>query len=158
MTAVGRPAIEKAFGWKDWSACSNGQNCFKVGTAAMAMVGTNAGVFDGGYGIYPGGGLGAACWVFLYKDSKGWHYLNAGCAQNPGYVPGSAALGAHIFVTGCANFRDAASLSGKVLGCLANGTIVDVNSAPVYTDGHIWWHLAGRGWMAHDFLCQVCKT
>jgi hypothetical protein len=27
------------------------------------------------------------------------------------------------------------------------------DSAPVYADGHIWWHLgAFEGWMAHDFL------
>ena len=32
------------------------------------MVGTDAGVLNGGYGQYPGGGLGAACWVFLYRD------------------------------------------------------------------------------------------
>jgi hypothetical protein len=43
-------------------------------------------------------------------------------------------------------------LTAKVLGCLGNGTLVDVDSAPVYRDKHIWWHLAGRGWMAHDFL------
>jgi hypothetical protein len=30
--------------------------------------------------------------------------------------------------------------------------VVDVDSAPLYTDGKIWWHLSGKGWMAHDFL------
>jgi hypothetical protein len=157
MVAVGAPAVEKALGYKDWSACSNGENCFKVGTAASSLVGTNAGVFDGGYGIYPQGGLGAGCWVFLYQDSNGWHYLNSGCAQNPGFVPGSADSGTHVFVTGCANFRSAPGLSSNVLGCLGNGTKVGVDSAPVYADGHIWWHLAGHGWMAHDFLCEVCR-
>ncbi|OLE50502.1 MAG: hypothetical protein AUI36_19285 [Cyanobacteria bacterium 13_1_40CM_2_61_4] len=36
--------------------------------------------------------------------------------------------------------------------CATRGTVVDVDSAPVYLDGHIWWHLSGRGWMAHEFL------
>jgi hypothetical protein len=157
MTAVGAPAIERALGMKDWSVCSNGENCFRAGTSASAMVGSNAAVFDGGFGVFPGGGLGAACWVFLSKDSSGWHYVNSGCAQNPGFVPGSFDSGAHVFVTGCANFRDVAALSGKVLGCLGNGTVVGVDSAPVYQDGHIWWHLAGRGWMAHDYLCEICR-
>jgi hypothetical protein len=157
MKAVGAPAIEKSLGMKDWSACSNGQSCFKAGTLTAAMVGSNAAVFDGGFGLFPGGGGGAACWVFLSKDSSAWHYVNSGCAQNPGLVPGSFDSGAHVSVTGCANFRDAATLSSKILGCLGNGTVVGVDSAPVYQDGHIWWHLAGRGWMAHDYLCQICR-
>jgi hypothetical protein len=158
MLAAGAPAIEKALGMKDWSVCSNGQACFKAGPAAAAMVGTNAAVFDGEYGLYPGGGLGAACWVFVYHDTSGWHYLNSGCAQNPGFVPGSSDTGTHVFVTGCANFRATPALTGKVLGCLGNRTIVNVDSAPVYQDGHIWWHLTGRGWMAHDYLCEICRT
>ncbi len=157
MIAAGSPGVEKALGMKDWSVCSNGQTCFKASIAGAAMVGTNAGVFDGGYGLYPGGGLGAACWVFVYADSSGWHYLNSGCAQNDGFVPGSSDTGAHVFVTGCANFRATPGLTGKVLGCLGNGTVVNVDTAPEYQDGHIWWHLTGRGWMAHDFLCEICR-
>lgn len=159
MVAAGSPGIERSLGYKDWSACSNGEYCFKAaGTANGAMIGTNAGVFDGGYGLYPAGGLGAACWVFVYLDSAGWHYLNSGCAQNPGGVPGSADVGAHVYVSGCANVRDTPSMSGKVLGCLGNGTVVNVDGGPVYQDAHMWWHLTGRGWMAHDFLCEVCRV
>jgi hypothetical protein len=158
IIAAGAPAVEKSLGIKDWSVCSNGQTCFKVGTAAEAMVGTNAGVFDGGYGMFPLDNLGAACWVFVYQDAKGWHYLNSGCAQNDGFVPGSSDTGTHVFVTGCANYRTAPALSATVLGCLGNRTIVNVDSAPVYQDGHIWWHLTGYGWMAHDFLCEICRV
>lgn len=158
MIAAGAPGVEKALGMKDWSVCSNGQTCFKASTASAAMVGTNAGVFDGGFGLYPGGGLGAACWVFVYSDSLGWHYLNSGCAQNDGFVPGSSDTGAHVYVTGCANVRATPGLTGKVLGCLGNRTSVNVDSAPVYQDGHIWWHLTGRGWMAHDYLCEICRV
>jgi hypothetical protein len=150
MIAVGKPAIEADYGWPDWSACVNGQMCYEVGSPSRAMVGTNAGTFYGIYGQYPGGGLGSPCWVFLFADSGGWHYVNAGCAQASGYVPGP---GDRVFVNpGCANVRDVPGLSGKVLACLNSGTTVDVDSAPTYLDGHIWWHLAGHGWMAHDFL------
>lgn len=150
MIAVGRPAIEADYGWRDWSVCVNGEQCFEVGSPSRAMVGTNAGTFYGIDGQYPGGGLGSGCWVFLYEDSGGWHYVNAGCAQAQGYVPGPAD---RVFVTpGCAHVRDAPGLSSRVLDCLGNGTNVNVDSAPIYLDGHIWWHLAGHGWMAHDFL------
>jgi hypothetical protein len=149
MVAVGAPAVERDFGWKDWNACSNGDLCFKTGAITGSMIGTDAGSFTGGDGKYPDGGLGSACWVFLYRDAGGWHYVNAGCFQNPGYVPG---VGVHVFVTGCANVRSAPGTSAAVVGCLANGTIADVDSAPVYKDAHIWWHLAGQGWMAHEFL------
>src|SRR5690348_12855583 len=90
MSAIGAPAIEKALGYKDWSVCSAGENCFRVNPEPSGMVGTDAGVLNGGFGQYPGGGLGAPCWVFLYKDSGGWHFLNFACAQNAGYTPGSA--------------------------------------------------------------------
>src|SRR5882762_4670092 len=116
MTAAGAPAIEKALGVKDWSICSNGENCYKVRPEPSGMVGTDAGVLNGGYGQYPGGGLGAACWVFLYRDSGGWHFLNFACAQNPGFTPGSADTGTHVFVSGCANYRTAPSLTATVLG------------------------------------------
>ena len=158
MTAAALPPVEKALGYKDWSVCSTGQNCFKASGASSAMMGTNAGVFDAGYGLYPEGGLGAACWVFVYKDSSGWHLLNFGCAQNAGFVPGSADTGSHVFVSGCANYRVSPSLAAKVLDCLANGTVINVDSAPVYQDGHVWWHLTDRGWMAHDYLCEICRV
>jgi hypothetical protein len=158
MTAAGAPPIEKALGYKDWSLCSNGENCYRVAPEPSGMVGTDAGVLNGGFGQYPGGGLGAACWVFLYRDSGGWHFLNFACAQNPGFTPGSADTGTHVFVSGCANYRTSPSLTAKVLGCLANGAVVNVDSAPVYAEAHIWWHLTGRGWMAHDYLCEICRV
>jgi len=158
MSTAGAPAIEKALGYNDWSVCSNGENCYRVSPEPSGMVGTDAGVLNGGYGQYPGGGLGAACWVFLYRDSGGWHFLNYACAQNPGFTPGSADTGTHVFVSGCANYRTSPSLTAKALGCLANGTVVNVDSAPVYAEVHVWWHLTGRGWMAHDYLCEICKV
>jgi hypothetical protein len=149
MIAVGRPAAEQELGLKDISACSGNDTCFRVGNPSRAMVGTDAGTFYGQAGSASGTGGGASCWVFLYHDASGWHYVNARCTQGTGSIPGPQD---RVWVTGCANVRETPGLGGRVLACLPNGTLVDVDSAPIYTDGHIWWHLAGRGWMAHDFL------
>lgn len=158
MSSAGAPVIEKALGYKDWSACSNGENCFRIAPEPSGMIGTSAGVLNGSYGQFPGGGLGAACWLFLYSDSTGWHVLNFACAQNPGYTPGSAGTGTHVYVSGCANYRSAPSLSAQVLGCLGNRTVVNVDGGPTYAEGHVWWHLTSRGWMAHDYLCEICRV
>ncbi len=155
MIAVGRPAIEAAFKWRDWANCQNGEQCFKVSDPPRVMIGTNAGTFTGSDGQFPGGGYGSACVAFLFVDSSGWHYVNGSCFQDGGGVPG---IGDRVYVTGCANVRDAPGLSSKVVGCLSNGTAVDVDSSPTFQDGHIWWHLAGHGWMAHDFLVDPAST
>src|SRR4029077_1014480 len=42
MTAAGAPAIEKALGYKDWSVCSNGENCYRTSPEPSGMVGTNS--------------------------------------------------------------------------------------------------------------------
>jgi hypothetical protein len=154
MLAVGSAGILADWGYKDWPQCSTGQNCFKVSDPPQVMVGTNAGVYSGGYGVYPGGGLGAACSVFLSKDLSGaWHYATSACYQNSGYVPGPED---HVSVSsGCANVRSSPGLSSKLVACLTNYTQVDVDSAPVFVDSYIWWHLAGRGWMANDFLIAL---
>lgn len=155
LLAVGRPGIEAQFGWPDWAGCQSGQQCFKVSDPARVMVGTNAGTFTGSDGQFPGGGYGSFCVGFLDLDSSGWHYVNGSCSQQAGGIPG---ISDRVFVSGCANVRSAPGLSSSVIGCLANGTPVDVDSAPTYLDGHIWWHLAGRGWMAHDFLVDPAST
>jgi hypothetical protein len=130
MIAVGQPAAQ------------HDQPGFQVGNPSRAMVGTNAGTF---YGTNSGTG----CFVFLYQDATGWHYVNVRCAQATGYIPGPQDS---VKVSGCANVHAEPSLGSPVIACLANGTIVDVDSAPTYADGHIWWHLAGRGWMVHENL------
>lgn len=155
MIAIGRPGIEAELGFKDASSCAGSDVCFAVGKPSRAMVGTNAGTFYGNE-VNSNGSPGADCWAFLYEDSGGWHYVNGRCVISEGYTPGT---GDRVFVTGCANVRDAPGLSSHVIGCLGNGTVVDVDSAPTYLDGYIWWHLANRGWMAHDFLVapKLCQ-
>lgn len=150
MLAAGRPAVEAKYGLKPIASCRNGDNCFMVGNPLGAIVGTNAGVFGGSIGQYPTGSLGCIAIVFLRYDSTGWHYVDSACYQNPGGVPGPFD---HVSVaSGCANVRTSPSLSATVLACLRAQTEVAVDSAPVYADSHIWWHLAGRGWMVHDYL------
>ena len=148
MIAAGKSAAEFDLHAVDAKSCSGSQTCFVVGSPSRAMVGSNAGTFYAQVGGASGGG-GAACFVFLYDDAAGWHYVNVRCAQATGDIPGPQDL---VKVSGCANVRDAPGLSSHVVACLSNGTVVDVDSAPIYVDGHIWWHLSGRGWMAHEFL------
>lgn len=153
MIAVGRPAAEAELGLPDPSRCSATQLCFQVSNPSLAMVGTNAGTFSGDmFCKTPCGG--SPCRVFLFQDASGWHYVNARCAGNTGFMPGT---GDEVFVSSCANVRNAPALSAPVVVCLKAGSPVDVDSAPVYADGHIWWHLACRGWMAHDFLVAPLK-
>jgi len=149
MIAAGKAAFEKAYGLKDVSACRSGDDCFAVSKPSQATVGTNAGWFHGDEHRSPTGG-DSGCWIYLYRDAGGWHYLNGRCAQVTGYIPGPQD---RVYVTtGCARVRAVPALSGNVLDCLIKGVVVDVDSAPVYADGYIWWHLQGRGWMVHDSL------
>ena len=150
MLNVGRPAVEAKYHLKPIASCKNGDACFIVRNPLDAIVGTEAAVFTGSIGLYPNGGLGCGVLVVLSHDSTGWHYVNSGCVQNSGFMPGP---GDHVFVSGgCANVRTSPNLSATVLACLPAQTQVDVDSAPLYADSHVWWHLAGRGWMVHDYL------
>ena len=153
MLAAGVRPAEADLGLKDDSACQTGDRSFKVGDPPRAMIGVHAGTFYGSFGTMGGGG-GAGCWVYLYEDGAGWHFDSARCAQATGSTPGVQSL---VWVSGCANVRAAPGTSADVLDCLKGGTIVDVDSAPVYADARIWWHLAGRGWMAHEFLIEPKK-
>jgi hypothetical protein len=154
MLQAGVAAAEADLGAVLTANCASGQVCFQVGEPPRAEVGVNAGTFYGDTsgraadGTYRGG---AACWVYLYEDATGWHFNSVRCAQATGSTPGIQSL-IWVAVGSCANVRDGPSLTSKVLDCLARKTLVDVDSAPVYADGHIWWHLSDRGWMAHNFL------
>ena len=148
MISVSKGPAEKDLGLGDGASCTGQNRCLFVDRANMGVIGVDAGSFHAPEGC-PGGCGGSGCWVFLYQDSSGWHYVNARCAQAPGYVPGQ---GATVYVSGCADVRANPGPTGQVVGCLPNGTTVNVDGAPLYTDGSIWWHLQSWGWMAHDFL------
>lgn len=156
ILAAGTVGAEQDLRLKDMAQCTVGDACFKPRSPSDTIVGTNAAVFSAASGTLGAGGtnlaLGSACAVFVTNDGTSWHYAAAACVQNPGYLPGA---GDHVYVpSACANVRSAPGLKAQVLDCLAKDTIVTVDSAPVFQDGYIWWHLVGRGWMANDFLIQ----
>ena len=153
MIAAGRHPAERDLKLGDSQPCTDHQDCLFF-DQANGVVGVKAGFVHGNEGC-PDGCGGAGCWIFLYQDGGSWQYVNAQCAQAPGYVPGAQD---HVYVSGCANVREEPYKSARVVACLANGTTVDVDSAPVYSDRSIWWHLAGKGWMAHDFLVAPAGT
>lgn len=106
-------------------------------------------VYAAGSGDANGPGA-AGCFIYLYSDTSGWHYLNGRCTQNT-----SAALGSpdNVRAPGsCANLRDSPGLSTRVIRCLPDGTQVTIDQGPTWRDGHLWWHVAEGGWVAHDFL------
>jgi len=148
MISAGKDPAEKELGLGDGANCPAGKDCLWV-DQATGTIGVNAGLFHAREGCASGCFGGSGCWVFLYQAAGAWHYVNAHCAQATGEIPGPDSI---VYVSGCANVRDNPGSSGKVVTCLSNGTQVNVDSAPLYTDGKIWWHLAGKGWMAHDFL------
>jgi hypothetical protein len=149
MISGGKKPAEAYLHLGDSDSCAPQQSCLFTDQANGA-IGIHAGWFHGNSGC-PSGCGGAGCWVYLFEDASGWHFVNAACAQSPGYVPGAQDL-VRVSGGGCANVRSGPGLKGLVVGCLPDQTMVDVDSGPDYTDGKIWWHLKGKGWMAHEFL------
>ena len=146
MVAVGKPAAERLLGIADCGSSSPGpgHDCFAALGASDAMVGTDAGYFHGSR-------FGSGCWVYLYQDGAGWHFVDVECAQAPGSLP-RIGMDDLVKVSGCANVRSDPGLQGRVVACLANGATVHVVGGPVYRDGKLWWLLQGQGWMVHDSL------
>jgi hypothetical protein len=117
--------------------------------------GVDAAYFNGGVGCREGtggtGGSGASLLTYVFKDSAGWHYLDARGTQGP-FIPIIGGQTTLSLSSGCVNVRATPSLTGRILSCLATGTTVNVDGGPDYVDGKMWWHLQGSGWMVHDFL------
>ena len=111
---------------------------------------------------------GAACWDYVYEDARGWHGRNAVCTQNVGWAP---EIGAGHIVTvpgACANVRDHAGLSGHIMTCLPDGTAIELDAGPTFIDddpnsagpihGRLWWHIKGKGWVAHELIDHYQDT
>jgi hypothetical protein len=103
----------------------------------------------------------AACFIYTFQDATGWHFLDMVCAgPESGVSWPDVGEFDYVFVTGggCANVRATPGLSGKVVACLPADTTVNIDGGPDYVVeplprvSHLWWHLQGKGWMAHDFL------
>ncbi|MFI5284207.1 MAG: hypothetical protein ACHQ0J_13910 [Candidatus Dormibacterales bacterium] len=105
-------------------------------------------VFD----LNPTQGANAQCVSYVSRDWRwgSWGLIGIICGPIGGRMP---QLGAHaqVAVTGCANVRTVPEI-GQVVSCLANGTPVTIDDGPVAVFGNLWWHLEGRGWMAHQLL------
>ena len=147
MVQAGVGPAERDLGLGDWPSCSGTQACLRV-RQASGVIGVDAGTLQADRAC-PAGCGEEGCLIFLYSDVIGWHYVNAGCASTAGSLPGPSDA---VYVSGCANVRNRPGLESVILDCLRNGTRVDVDSAPAYVEGRLWWHLKGLGWMAHDFL------
>jgi len=108
-------------------------------------------------------GGGASCFVYLFQDTAGWHVRNRACTQNIG-LPSRGKDDVIQNVPGaCANFHAAPGRLTRVAGCLAaDNSLFTLDDGPVYVsemdaadnlpDGTLWWHVSGKGWVAHDFL------
>jgi hypothetical protein len=151
MVAAGKKPAEAYLHLGDWDSCPQHPppSCLYT-REATGFIGIDAGVVKAGEGC-PAGCGGAACYLYLFEDASGWHFVNAACVQATGDTPGANDF-VRVSGGGCANVRSEPGTKSKVVACLPDHTTVDVDSAPVYTDGKIWWHLSGKGWMAHDFL------
>jgi hypothetical protein len=139
--------------------CSADQACFALGPE---VTGVAAAYFSGQW--RSAGSQMIPCWFYVFRNAAGWHYLNRGCARDGTVIP-AVGLDDTVQVfggVGCANVRATPGLSGGILACLPSGTTVTIDGGPNFVDdirpsdqahiGHIWWHLKGHGWMAHDFL------
>ena len=132
--------------------CPINRACVTIGTQHD---GTEAAYFDG-----QGGSNGDVlpCLTYVVHDAAGWRGARSQC---PAVFPavgqsGMVWLGGVTAGSCGANVRSSPGPTGKVISCLQHHTGVSVDGGPTYvpmssTDG-IWWHLAGKGWMADDFL------
>jgi hypothetical protein len=133
------------------AACPANRACVSIG---VEHDGTSAAYFVGAGGSNSDE---VPCGALVFKDAAGWHVLRHECG-GPVFpaVGGSGQVFLGLGATGCANVRSAPGAAGKVVGCIAAGTSVQLDNGPVYSplsgsDG-VWWHITGRGWMADDFL------
>jgi len=134
-------------------SCPVNQGCTAVG---FEIDGTEAAYFVGASGS--NADL-IGCGTYVFHNASGWHGLIQSC--RPGTVfpavgrRGRASLPFDSLAAGdCANVRTAPK--GRIVACLRDGTVVGVDKGPVWApmasmDG-MWWRIAGRGWMADDYL------
>jgi hypothetical protein len=121
-------------------------------TACLKFAGQTTGLNAAAVKFTTAGTAGRQCVGYVYQAGTAWHFLDATC-QLPGQLSPLVGNAATVHVPGqCAHVRDAASLQGKIVACLNDGTTVRVDGGPNYAGGKLWWHLEKNGWMAHDFL------
>jgi hypothetical protein len=104
-----------------------------------------------------------SCGIYVSSDSAGWHLSDVRCTPRPAF-PAVGATGVVAGLMGdtqCVNVRLTPGRAGKVSGCVALGTGVEVDGGPAFVNDsnpslgaqdRLWWHLKGRGWMVHTYL------
>jgi hypothetical protein len=106
-------------------------------------------------------------WIYLFHDAVGWHYLDAvtepGTGQGkPPHLGQQDTIQTYYEGGGCAPVRIRPGIHQQTTACLQNGTSVSIDDGPAYIDevrgtdgvheGLLWWHLAGKGWVPHEFV------
>jgi hypothetical protein len=100
-----------------------------------------------------------ACAYYVFQDASGWHPLNTACETYP--APGRSVT-ATFMGSGCINARENPGYTSKILQCVPVDTVVSIDGGPIFVQettasdagnlNRVWWHLAGRGWMVHQYL------
>ena len=108
------------------------------------------------------------CGLYVVNEGAIWRTLDVRCNRaDSGAFPGVGEKGRVLLgmgETGCVRAHSAPGLSAAVVACLKDGTSVIVDGGPYYLPTQasrppnspaqvdLWWHLAGTGWMVHQYL------
>jgi hypothetical protein len=108
------------------------------------------------------------CAFYVAGNQATWRPLGTNCANSGAPFPAVGATGRVRLMMGeqgCVNVHDAPGVGAKVVACLNDGTQVQVDDGPVYLGPvtaaspnerpswlDYWWHVAGRGWMVHQYI------
>jgi hypothetical protein len=142
--------------YEDCVPSSTHPYCLTGGTMTM---GTHA-----GYGKFLDVGTagGATCYAYVFHDVAGWHSLESPCIQNLDIIPiiGQSDM---VRVDTCANVRAGPGPTFAIMRCLPGYSDFQVDGGPDYVAdsgqaGMLWWHLAGQGWMAHQYLLNEAES
>jgi hypothetical protein len=129
--------------------------CGTASGSCMSLQGQPQMGYYSGYAVFdvaPPQGQNAQCVSYVSRDQPAgsWTFAGVLCGPIGGPMPQLGA-NATVHVSGCANVRSVPQI-GQVLACLSSGTPVTIDDGPVNVQGALWWHLTGRGWMAHQLL------
>jgi len=113
-------------------------------------------------------GVFLSCGFYVASVSAGWYGFDSRCRSAAAPFPAVGSSGRVVIglgETGCVNVHESPALSSKVVGCLKDGTGVQIDSGPSYVrdstpinsidffdKAQYFWHIAGRGWMIHRYL------
>jgi hypothetical protein len=134
------------------ATCPVNRACMSIGEQHD---GTEAAYFEGASGSNADV---LACGAYVYKDSSGWRGLRRRCRVGSVFpaIGQSGTTWSGFADPTCVNARSSPGSNGKVVVCLTPGTSVRVDGGPAYVPmasiWGVWWHVAGRGWMADEYL------